>query len=103
MKVVFTAFAESQIDQLHSFITINANEKRADAYVSRTIEYCEGLSLFPGRGRARDDIVPGLRVIGFERRVMIAFLVTDDAVLIEGVFSGGQDFEGALFDQNPAD
>jgi toxin ParE1/3/4 len=40
--------------------------------------------------------LPGLRVIGFERRVMIAFMVIDDAVLIEGVFYGGQAFEARL-------
>ena len=31
----------------------------------------------------------GLRVTGFERRVTIAFIVTADAVLIEGIFYGG--------------
>jgi hypothetical protein len=40
--------------------------------------------------------LPGLRVIGFERRVTIAFLVTETAVLIEGIFYGGQDFETAF-------
>ncbi len=52
--------------------------------------------MFPERGRRRDDILPGLRVTRFERRVTIAYLVTADAVLIEGVFYGGQDFETAL-------
>jgi hypothetical protein len=44
----------------------------------------------------RDDILPGLRVVGFERRVTIAFLITADAVLIEGVFYGGRDFDAIL-------
>jgi hypothetical protein len=30
--------------------------------------------------------LPGLRVTGFERRVTIAFVVTADAVLMEGIF-----------------
>ena len=38
-------------------------------------------------------LLPGLRVTGFERRVTIAFIVTADAVLIEGIFYGGRDFE----------
>jgi len=33
---------------------------------------------------------------GFERRVTIAFVVTDVAVLIEGIFYGGQDFEAVF-------
>ena len=43
-------------------------------------------------------MLPGLRTIGFERRVTIAFMVTPDAVLIEGVFYGWQDFESAFDD-----
>jgi hypothetical protein len=38
-------------------------------------------------GTQRDDLI-GLRVTGFERRVTIAFIVTADAVLIEGIFYG---------------
>jgi toxin ParE1/3/4 len=45
------------------------------------------------RGQARDDLLPGLRTVGFERRATIAFMVTSEAVLIEGVFYGGRDFE----------
>ncbi len=52
--------------------------------------------MFPNRGTSHDDVLPGLRVVGFERRVTIAFIVTDEAVLIEGVFYGGQDWESAL-------
>jgi toxin ParE1/3/4 len=37
-------------------------------------------------GMARDDLLPGLRVIGFERRITIAFVVTEAVVLIEGIF-----------------
>ena len=53
---------------------------------------------FPLRGTQRDDLLPGLRVTGFERRVTIAFVVTADAVLIEGIFYGGRDFEAVFRD-----
>ena len=96
MRVVFTPLAERQIDKLHDDITKRASEERADGHVSRIIDYCTGFSTFPERGRRRDDIIPGLRVAGFERRVTIAYLVTAEAVLIEGIFYGGQDFETAL-------
>jgi toxin ParE1/3/4 len=39
-----------------------------------------------------------LRVTGFERRVNVAFVVTADAVLIEGIFYGGQHFEAVFRD-----
>jgi len=51
----------------------------------------------------RDDLLPGLRVSGFERRVTIAFVATDSAVLIEGVFYGGRDFETTFRDREKDD
>jgi toxin ParE1/3/4 len=52
-----------------------------------------GLATFPLRGQQREDLLPGLRTIGFERRITIAFVVAPEAVLIEGIFYGGRDFE----------
>jgi plasmid stabilization system protein ParE len=51
-------------------------------------------------GRARDDLRPGLRTIGFRRRVVIAFAVHEDTVEIHGVFYGGQDYETDLADHD---
>jgi toxin ParE1/3/4 len=93
VRVLFTASAERQLDRLHRYIAERASEPAADRYVGRIISFCEGLSIFPLRGAAREDLLPGLRTIGFERRATIAFMVTDHVVLVEGVFYGGQDFE----------
>ena len=98
MRVIFTPLAERHIDSLHEYITEHASEDRADLYVGRIIEFCNGLTTFPLRGSQRDDLLPGLRVTGFERRVTIAFVVTTDAVLIEGIFYAGRDFEAAFRD-----
>lgn len=95
MKVAFTPLAERQIDRLHEYLMEVAGEQRADAIVRRLTDYCLRLDLFPRRGRRRDDIIPGLRIIGFERRFAIAFVVTEEHVLIEGIFHGGQDYEAA--------
>ncbi len=45
---------------------------------------------------ARDDIRPGLRLGHFERRVVIAYLVTPDLVRIGRIFYGGQNYETLL-------
>jgi toxin ParE1/3/4 len=100
VKVIFTPLAQRQLDKLHEDITSDANEERADGYISRIVDYCNGFTTFPHRGTQRDDVLPGLRVTGFERRVTIAFVVTADSVLIEGVFYGGQDFEAAFRDED---
>lgn len=97
MEVIFTPLAERHIDSLHDYITTHASEARADSYVSRIVDFCNGFTTFPQRGTKRDDILPGLRITGFERRVTIAFILTPEAVLIEGIFYGGQDYDAADF------
>jgi toxin ParE1/3/4 len=51
------------------------------------------MQAFPERGTRRDDLAPGVRTIGFERRVTIAFRVLEDAVEILAVAYAGRDFE----------
>jgi toxin ParE1/3/4 len=58
----------------------------------------EGWPRFRCEGAKRDDLVSGLRTIGFERRITKAFMVAEDAIVIEGIFYGGRDFE-AVFQQ----
>jgi len=99
VRVIFTPRAELHIDSLHDYITNNASEARADAYIARIVAFCGGLETFPLRGQQRDDLLSGLRTTGFERRVTIAFVVSAEAVLIEGIFYGGQDFEAAFDDE----
>lgn len=54
------------------------------------------LEHFPERGTKRDDILKGLRTIGFERRVTIAFRVLKTRVEIVTVAYGGRNFEHSL-------
>ena len=61
------------------------------AYVERIQAACLRLAVFPERGTRRDDIRPGLRVIGFEGRVAIAFHVGAGRVTIDRVLYGGRD------------
>jgi plasmid stabilization system protein ParE len=66
------------------------------AYVERIVTYCEGLSDLPHRGSRRDDLWPGLRVIGFEKRVTIGFHVSGMTVNIDRILYGGRDVGTAL-------
>ena len=67
-------------------------------YVRRIRAFITGLKNFPHRGTKRDDLYSGIRIIGFERRVSIAFTVTDDTVLIARIFYGGRDIEALMAD-----
>jgi toxin ParE1/3/4 len=68
----------------------------AVAYVRRIRRQVETYSKAPERGAPRDDVLPGLRIGVFERRVVIAYSVEADAVSILRLFYGGQDWEGEL-------
>jgi toxin ParE1/3/4 len=59
--------------------------------VERIEAYCLGFADFPERGTRRDDLMPGLRVIGFERRVTIAFHVDARTVTVDRILYGGRD------------
>ena len=54
------------------------------------------LERLPERGTPRDDIRPGLRVMGFERRATIVFQIVGTEVIIARVFYGGRDYERIL-------
>ncbi len=73
----------------------------AERYTTAIVQYCRSLSTFPQRGTRRDDIRPGLRLLGFRRRVTIVLTVSDRVVTILGVFYGGQDVETALQAEDP--
>ena len=54
---------------------------------------CMALELFPGRGALRPELGEHVRLLGFERRVSIAYCVDGEAVEILGVFYAGRDAE----------
>ena len=91
-SVVFSPAAVEDLASIRAYIA-NANSVSvADSFVERLIAHCEGLARAPHRGTVRDQIRPGLRVIGWRRTITIAFAVDDEAhrVDIAGVFYLGR-------------
>ena len=78
---------------LYDWIAERSGNQVALDYVERLESYCNGFEISSQRGRRREDIRPGLRITGFERRVTIAFLVEPDTVIILRLYYGGQDWE----------
>jgi toxin ParE1/3/4 len=97
-EVSFRPQAEADLFRLYGFIAGEAGRQVAGAYIARIEAACMALEDFPKRGTRRDDIRPGLRTMGFERRATIVFQVLAAEVVIVRVFYGGQDFERALRD-----
>ncbi|HZK99064.1 MAG TPA: type II toxin-antitoxin system RelE/ParE family toxin [Caulobacteraceae bacterium] len=97
-RVAFSPSASDDLRSLYLYIAEQSGEARALAYLERIEDYCRGFATFPERGRRRDDLLQGLRVIGFERRVTLAFHLDADAVIFDRILYGGRDLE-AMFDE----
>jgi plasmid stabilization system protein ParE len=95
-RVAFSPEAEEQLAALYSYIAAAASPEIAARYTEAIVTYCEGLRAFPHRGTRRDDVRPGLRIINYRKRAVIAFFVDAEQVSIIGVFYGGQDYETIL-------
>jgi len=93
-------FREAAIEDLramYDYIADAAGHTRAFGFISRVEEHCKGLALLPLRGRASDDLSPGIRILVFERRVTIAYRVDDIGVRIVRIFYAGRDYSEDLF------
>ncbi len=94
-EVVYSPEVEADLNSLFDFIAVRSNDQTALNYISRIEEFCNGLGLASERGTLRNDIRKGLRIVGFERRSVVAFTVEVDRVVILRFFSGGQNWEAA--------
>lgn len=94
-RLVFSSEAYADLDAIFSWIADATDASAAQSFIDRVGEYCQGFTLFPERGILRPDIRPGLRTIGYRRRLTIAFVVDDDEVVIVRLAHRGRDI-GAL-------
>jgi toxin ParE1/3/4 len=90
-EVFFSPEAQADLNGLYDYIADQSGAARAIGYISRIERYCRGFELASVRGTRRDDIRPGLRIVGFERRLTIAFHVEGQRVIIDRLFYGGRD------------
>ena len=96
-SVAYSPQARQQLTDLYTWIaTASGSTDRAEGYVSAIVDYCDGLANFPMIGVAREDIRPGLRVVGFRRRITIAFAIAEETVEILDIYYGGRDYETLL-------
>ena len=95
-EVSFRPLAEADLFALYRYIAMRAGHKVAGAYIDRIEAACLALATFPERGTKREDIRPGLRTLGFERRATIVFQVKPAEVVIVRILYGGQQLERAM-------
>lgn len=92
-RVQFSPETRQDLFQLFDWIATASSVLVAARYAERLEKTCLALNLAAERGHRRDDVRPGLRIMGFERRVTIAFEVSPDTVTILRLFYGGQNWE----------
>ena len=92
-RLVFRPLARQDLVDLCDFIATDAGAAIALGYVDRIEAACLALTRFPERGTRRDEIRPGLRSIGFERRATILFEVRPEEILIVRIAYGGRDLD----------
>jgi toxin ParE1/3/4 len=89
-KVILHREAERELGELYDYIADQAGATTAWNFISGIRDFCMELTRFPERGTRQDHFRNGLRVVGYKRRVSIAFTVTERTVMILGIFYGGR-------------
>ena len=88
--IVYDPQAIEDLDGIHEWISRQASTRTADLYEERIVACIARLRHFPDRGSRRDDVAEGLRVLGFERRVDIAYRLTAERVEILRIMYAGR-------------
>ena len=92
--VAFAPEALAQLDALEDYISKTESPVVAARFVDNIISYCDSLSVFPLRGKCRNNLLPALRITHYRHATAIALSVAAETktVSILGVFYGGQDY-----------
>lgn len=99
LPVEFADSARDDIYDITEYVALAAGSYRTAAkFVARIEAKCQRIGNAPRAGRPRNDLLPGLRTVPFERSAVIAYIVEHDRVRIVNVFYGGRDFETILRD-----
>lgn len=95
-RVRFADEAAADLGRIFEEILPKAGERIARDFVGRLREACLSLEGFPERGSLRDEVRPGLRIVGYRRQASIAFFVFEAEVVILRVFRRGADIEAQM-------
>lgn len=85
--------SEAELDLVHIYRYIRARSASyviARGFIGRIRASLDEFGTFPERGTVREHVRPGLRIVGFERRVSVAFVVEGQSVVILRVLYAGQ-------------
>jgi toxin ParE1/3/4 len=84
--------AIADIQDLYIYIRDQSSAEVARGYTDRILAFIDGFEAFPECGIQHHEIRPGLRMVGFERRVTVAFVIEGDEVVVLNVLYAGRQF-----------
>lgn len=84
--------------ELWSYITLESDESRADAFIARIEHRLQQLSDFPQSGRQRNELRLGLRSVPVGRYVVF-YVPLRDGIEVVRVLYGGRDLETLFTEQ----
>ena len=93
MRVNFSPAAEDDLAEIQDYLAARFSQRNANRFCSGHSARVPFSGPRPRRGTARDDVEPGIRIVGFQRRVSIVFKVNGDEVIVLGVYYGGRGFD----------
>jgi toxin ParE1/3/4 len=94
-EVIIEPAAQGDLEGILHYVIDEAGVAVALAFVDRLEAACFALEHAPERGSRRDDLAPGLRTVGVERRASLLFHVDVEKgrVFIHAVLYGGRDVD----------
>lgn len=99
--VILSPAAERDLNDIYRWVASGAGPGTALAYVSRIERYLLKPDLGSERGTTRNDVRSGLRIVGFERSLTIAFTVTEADVTILRIFRRGRNWTRKALPRDP--
>jgi len=90
LPVTFDPGALDDLEGIEEYLAARFYPRNAEKYIQRIMTACKTIGIAPHQGSLRNDIRPGVRSVGFEKRVTITFEIKADSVLILGIFYAGR-------------
>lgn len=100
LALTYRALALDDLDGIFDYIAPES-PRRAESLIEDIRKRCRMLCEHPELGPSRSDIKPGLRIYPMPGRIVVCYLITEEAIVIVRVFSGGQDY-GTIMRDEPA-
>lgn len=92
LGIAYRPAALADLDAIYDYIELE-NPRRAASFVQEIRDRCRALCTHPNLGPARDELGSGIRIFPMLHRIVVVYRVTEAAIVVVRVFSGGRDYE----------